>query len=247
MGRLVIAPIDLSRSNLRILDTGAADGRWLVDLHASLSSTLGHQYIGFDSLSKLFSTNLPSQITLREQRIDATWQAKWQGSFDYVHQRLVLPGSEHMTHQETVTNPCQLVKPGGWIELIEQDHDSPNMGGMAKAKQVVRDIFTHAGCDYDYPHKLCEFLDKAGMEDIKVQVFDIPIGVLSPDPEMGAKSIWQVRSALEGFMPTARGIECSLPREELEDMPDFTERELKRVGGYQRLFVAYGHRPSTST
>ncbi|KAJ5375407.1 hypothetical protein N7517_007413 [Penicillium concentricum] len=247
MGRLVIAPVDLTRSNLRILDTGTADGRWLLDLHASLPSTLGHQYIGIDCLSKLFSTNLPSQITLKEKRIDATWPEEWQGSFDYVHQRLVLPGSEHMTHEETVTNLCQLVRPGGWIELIEQDHDTPNSGGMAKAEQVVREIFTNAGCGYDYPHKLREFLEKAGMEDIKVEIFDVPIGVLNPDPEMAAKSTWQVRSALEGFMPTARGIKCSLPKEELEDMPAFTERELKRVGGYQRLFIAYGRCPSTFT
>ncbi|KAK4868051.1 hypothetical protein LT330_007249 [Penicillium expansum] len=245
MGRLVVAPIDLTRHHLRVLDTGTADGRWLRDLHASLPSTSGHQYIGVDSLSKLFSSNLPSQITLKEQRIDATWPAEWQGYFDYVHQRLVLPGSEHITHQQTVINLCQLVKPGGWIELIEQDHDTPNPGGMAKAEKVIRELFTQAGHGYDYPRRLREFLENASMEDIKVEVFDIPIGALNPDPELAAKSTWQVRSALEGFMPTARGIKCSLPAVELEDMPAFTERELKRVGGYQRLFVAYARRPST--
>ncbi|CAI7629488.1 unnamed protein product [Penicillium glandicola] len=247
MGRLVVAPVDLTRPNLRILDAGAADGRWLLDLHSSLPSTLGHQYIGIDSLSKFFSTSLPNQIILKEQRIDATWPPGWQSSFDYVHQRLVLPGSEHITHQQTVTNLCQLVKPGGWIELIEQDHATPNPGGMAKAEQVVRELFTHSGHGYDYALKLGEFLQEAGMEDIKVEVFDIPLGALNPDPELAAKSTWQVRSALEGFMPTIRGIKCSLPTEELEDMPAFTERELKRVGGYQRLVAAYGRRPSTST
>ncbi|KAJ5972729.1 uncharacterized protein N7479_002647 [Penicillium vulpinum] len=206
MGRLVVAPVDLTRPKLRILDSGTADGRWLLDLHASLPFTLGHQYIGIDSLSKLFSTNLPTQITLKEQRIDATWPIEWQGSFDYVHQRLVLPGSEYITHQETVTNLCQLVKPDGWIELIEQDHDTPNPGGMVKAEQLIRDIFTHAGCGYDYPHKLREYLKNAGMEDVNIEIFEVPIGVLIPDPELAAKSIWQVRSALEGFMPTAREI-----------------------------------------
>lgn len=34
-----------------------------------------------------------------------------------------------------------------------------------------------------------------------------------------------------------------MPRDELDELPKYTENEMNRVGGVQRMYVAYGRRP----
>lgn len=34
-----------------------------------------------------------------------------------------------------------------------------------------------------------------------------------------------------------------MPRDELDNLPKYTEDEMCRVGGVQRLYVAYGRKP----
>jgi ubiquinone/menaquinone biosynthesis C-methylase UbiE len=88
-GKLVLAPIDLVRSGLRVLDSATADGYWLVDLASSISQTA--TLIGTDLHPQHFITNLPKNISLSTHSIFDTWPVPFQNSFDLVHQRFVLP------------------------------------------------------------------------------------------------------------------------------------------------------------
>lgn len=153
----------------------------------------------------MFPNNLPKSITLQVQRIDNPWPQNWSKSFDYVHQRLVLPGCESCSAATAVKNLCDLVKPGGWIELLEQDHNCPNPGAFDKAEGMIREIFTVNGFGYDYPLRMKGWLEDAGMEDVRQEVFDVLVGALNPKPKMAQKSTWQISSALTGFLPMARG------------------------------------------
>ena len=175
-----------------------------MDLHDALSSK-ENVYIGTDSVERMFPNNLPKSITLQVQRIDNPWPQNWSKSFDYVHQRLVLPGCESCSAATAVKNLCDLVKPGGWIELLEQDHNCPNPGAFDKAEGMIREIFTVNGFGYDYPLRMKGWLEDAGMEDVRQEVFDVLVGALNPKPKMAQKSTWQISSALTGFLPMARG------------------------------------------
>jgi hypothetical protein len=60
--------------------------------------------------------------------------SRFQTSFDLVHQRLVLAGSGPSTHS-AVTHIAELVRPGGWVQLVEADFDvetenEPAMQGL---------------------------------------------------------------------------------------------------------------------
>ncbi|RFU77902.1 methyltransferase -like [Trichoderma arundinaceum] len=191
----------------------------------------------------MFPSDLPKSITLQAQRIDASWPEDWSNSFDYVHQRLVLPGCENCSAATAVKNICALVKPGGWIELLEQDHNSPNPGAFDKAEEMIREIFTVNGFGFDYPLHMKDWLEAAGMEDIRQEVFDVPVGALNPNPELAWKSTWQISSAIAGFLPMARALPLSMPRDELDNLPKYTENEMNRVGGVQRIYVVYGRKP----
>ncbi|KAE8137352.1 hypothetical protein BDV38DRAFT_283192 [Aspergillus pseudotamarii] len=242
MGVLCVAPINLHRPRLRILDSGTADGRWLHDLRESLPS-YSHEYVGTDSVKKMFPRDSPNEISFHLQRADDAWPPSWQESFDYVHQRLVIPGCDYSPAATTIRRLCGLVKPGGWIELIEQDHNAPNPGGLAKSEELLRQIFTLSGTGYDYPKGLKSWLEEAGMCDIEEQIIDVPVGASNLNLKSAQKSIWQISSALEGFLPMARALPLTIAREELDDLPKHTARELARIGGHQRLYVVYGRRP----
>ena len=235
MKTLVVAHIDLEQPNLRILDSGTADGRtimtasrvfminvpesirvpytdqtietgrWLSDLRSSLVSK-GNEYIGTDSVAKFFGETAAPDLKLVVQRIDDPWPQDWSSSFDYVHQRLVIPGCETIPASTAIKHLCDLVKPGGWIELIEQDHNQPNPGAFAKAEGVLREIFTVAGSGYDYPLKMKGWLEDAGIEDVHQEIFDVPVGAKNPNPDLARKSTWQICSALSGFLPMAKGL-----------------------------------------
>ncbi|KAM3511779.1 hypothetical protein MY11210_004599 [Beauveria gryllotalpidicola] len=244
MGKLVFAPIDLNQTNLRILDSGTADGRWLVDLRRSLSSS-NHVFIGTDSVEKMFPLTAPEGIVLQVQRIDGHWPQSWLASFDFVHQRLVLPGCEYCTAAEAVKNLCNLAKPGGWVQIMEQDHN-PLLDPQAldKAESMIREIFTTNGFGYDYPLRMKGWMEDAGMKHVREEIIDVPVGALNHNPEMAQKSTWQISSALAGFLPMARALPLSMPRDELDHLPEYTAEKLKRVGGIQRIHVVVMMGPS---
>ncbi|KAK8915005.1 N-methyltransferase sirN [Metarhizium anisopliae] len=245
MGKLVFAPVDLGRNGLRILDSGTADGRWLVDLRAYLRCK-DNVLIGTDSVERMFPPTPPEGISLQVQRVDKPWPQSWLGSFDYVHQRLVLPGCEYCPAATAVKNLCDLVKPGGWVEILEQDHNPPSPGAFERAESMIREIFTVNGFGYDYPLRIKKWLEDAGMQDVRQEVIDVPVGALNPNPEMAQKSTWQISSALAGFLPMARGyaaLPLSMPRDQLESLPQHTAEEMKRVGGIQRIYIVYGRKP----
>ena len=87
-GGLVQCPIDLSRPNLRILDSGTADGYWLYDLLQENPALKTAELIGTDIAPfKEGTFERPSNIKLMRQDMLAEWPKEWEGSFDFVHQR----------------------------------------------------------------------------------------------------------------------------------------------------------------
>ncbi|CAI6331131.1 unnamed protein product [Periconia digitata] len=242
MKRIVFAPVDLQKDDLQVMDSGTADGHWLVDLRQNTSGT-NSSFVGADSFTKMFPRPTPDGIELHLQRADSPWPRSWLRRFDYVHQRLVLPGIQFMPLSDVVKNLCELVKPGGWIELLEQNHNSPRAGGLAKAEAMICEMFTIQGTGHDYGLRMKGWLQDAGMEDIHEQVFDVPVGPLNPNPEMAEKSVEQVTNAIKGFIPIARGLPVTMPRAELDTLAEDTEREMRRVGAVQSIYIVYARKP----
>lgn len=68
---LILAPLDLSQPDLRILDSATANGLWLRDIQASLAAP--YTLIGTDINPNLFPTELPSQTQFQVQEITKPW------------------------------------------------------------------------------------------------------------------------------------------------------------------------------
>ena len=161
-----MVPVDLSKPGLRILDAATADGTWLRDLQSSIPKSVDHTYIGTDIEPELFPSQLPAGMTLLAQDVTKPWPADWPKSFDLVHQRLGLAGSSPTPIPDVVTNLIGLVKPGGWIELVELDIDEPQDAGPALREfiRLLREVFTLTGMGGNFASKMRGWLEAVGLE-----------------------------------------------------------------------------------
>jgi hypothetical protein len=206
MGGLLLVPVDLSKPGLRILDSATADGTWLRDLQSSIPTSVDRTYIGTDIEPELFPSQLPAGMTLPAQDVTKPWPADWQNSFDLVHQRLGLAGSGPTPIPDVVTNLIRLVKPGGWIELVELDIDEPQDAGPALHKfiRLLREIFTLAGMGGNFASKMRGWLEAAGLEQVEARFVDGKAGVRNPKPELVGKSINGSCDAIDPLVAMAK-------------------------------------------
>ncbi|KAG5964824.1 hypothetical protein E4U57_004849 [Claviceps arundinis] len=180
-GKLLMAPVNLERPNLRILDSGTAQANWLLDLAGLVPSTA--QLTGTDIAPEQFP--LPSQrppnMTLQKQSIFDPWNEAMLGSFDVVHQRFVLAACQSDEHgRRAVANLLALTKPGGWIELHEGNMLAIQEGEAHSAMMRFRDIAVAAWVSIgQVPNpgpRLTDWMRDAGVVDMYEEVQTIGLG-----------------------------------------------------------------------
>ena len=137
------------------------------------------------------------------------WPSDWHASFDLVHQRLALAAvGPNFSQQDAVANIAALVKPGGWIELVELDIDEPNSKDAGPALrefiQLLREIFTLVGLGGNFARKLRGWLEAAGLEQVEERLVDFPAGARSRTADLAAKSINGSCSAVEPLVAVAK-------------------------------------------
>jgi hypothetical protein len=198
---LVLAPVDLSKP-LRILDSGTADGAvlspkgrsrqglkleflvtWIRDL-AAATAPVEHQFVGTDITRDNFAT-------YHVQDINQPWPEDWENSFDLVHQRLVLVCAGAAV-QQVVDNLVALVKPGGYIQLIEATNDLLEDGGpgIQDFIAVVQGIFKSMGSSPNLGNDLAGLLQAAGCEDVGEHLVGTRLGVNHPDIQFAKQGIY---------------------------------------------------------
>ncbi|KAL6901131.1 hypothetical protein GGI43DRAFT_433868 [Trichoderma evansii] len=142
LGGLILCPIDMSRTNLRILDSATADGHFLTLVRGQLDHPESAELIGTD-IAAYPPLDLPDNITLEIQDILKPWPEKWEGHFDFVHQRTALAvtgGKERAV--EAVRRLIGLTKPGGWIQVVD---GALMIGEIAEGDKAIVKLFKLLG------------------------------------------------------------------------------------------------------
>lgn len=178
---------------------------WLQDLrdHIPTSSRNTDTFIGTDITSKYFPSTNPEGITLLEQSITRPWPREWTASFDLVHQRMALPAAGTQVVEKTLEAFYDLIKPGGWIQLVEPDHSISKGPAMADFYRLLGDTFTFMGTSTAYGPRLMELLGRLGFEELEEKIFDILIGKLNTSEEMEIKSIRMMELVIKGLAEVA--------------------------------------------
>jgi hypothetical protein len=160
-----------------------------------------HTYVGTDITESYFPapSTLPKNISLHVQSITKPWPVEWNSSFDLVHQRFALPAAGKDGIANAVKNLVGLVKPGGWIQLIDADHSIYTGPAMRDMWLVMKEIFAQMNLPDDLAKNVKGWLIANELEDVQERILDVPLGAKNPDPELAVKSA-------QSFILGARGV-----------------------------------------
>lgn len=117
---LVLAPVDLSRHNLQVLDSGTADALFLRQLRDLLAHPESATLVGTDISPYNGNEELSSHIEWYKQDVNLPWPEEWRDRFDFVHQRAVLSVTGNVERAKSAVNGLvDVLNPGGWIQLVD--------------------------------------------------------------------------------------------------------------------------------
>ncbi|KAI0165388.1 hypothetical protein GGR52DRAFT_575479 [Hypoxylon sp. FL1284] len=245
MGALVLAPVDLSKSPLKILDSGTADGTWIRDLQATCAP-VQHQFYGTDINPADFPADPPASTVYQVHDVNKPWPEDWNGRFDLVHQRFVLVAGGPR-QKEAVESLGELVKPGGWIQLIEATNVIPDTCGpvMHDLVNMMRGVFKAMGADVDVTERIPGWLRDAGFVDVGDRVVHLQLGARNPDATLAGRGVFSTSTAAKGLASYAKTLPQGaggVPVEKLETLGSDLEEELIKMGGAYPVRVVWGRK-----
>ncbi|MCJ1258534.1 hypothetical protein MMC24_006367 [Lignoscripta atroalba] len=247
--KLVAVPLP---NGATVLDSGCADGTWLVDTASEFPHGLSLH--GVDLSSQLFQSNPGLDLRAHDIREPFPQSWGWSNAFDLVHQRLLIWGVTSTEWSSVVHNLVELVKPGGYIQLVECEWILPHVSDQQpeqKKLNLVQSWSTESfGADIHVWNKLEKLLLAEGCEDITEESFDLGYGATAKLPEDREKSaeLWA-----ESFRHLARGIDKDgIPgvAKDAAEYHAFLDRliiEMKTLGYTPKIKWLRGRKPQTAS
>lgn len=199
-GKLILAPIDLSTPSLRILDSGTLDGTWIQDVASKLPASAEHELYGTDINLDNVPKEPPAGTTYQIQDVNKPWPDEWKGSFDFVHQRLVVANAGS-TQKEAIQGLAALVKPGGWIQLVEVASAPPDSCGplIHDFFDTIKSIFAHTGVDTATVDKMGGWLEEVGFVDVQDCLISMRLGAANPDADLARRGVSMIVTAAKSL------------------------------------------------
>jgi hypothetical protein len=157
-----------------------------------------HSFVGTDLLGKDLPVHYPSNTTFAVQDINKPWPPEYEQSFDLVHQRLTLlfAGAKW---KEALSALADMVKPGGWIQLVEGTLSTPNPPDtnpcMHRFLKVAHAIYRSFGAPITLSKDIPIWLEELGFVNVQSHVVPIEWGVSNSDPELGIRGAWTQKTA----------------------------------------------------
>lgn len=180
-------------------------GHWISELRKTLPSRGIHTYVGTDNNPSLFPQVLPPDTSFSVHNIAREWPADLHSTFDLVHQRLTPPGAAPTPLPQIIRQLFALLKPGGWIQLVEAEQEGPDSGPVFQEfLDLVRALFTTTGAGWHYAKDMRGWLEEAGAVDVDECVVHMAFGVKNPDKELAEMSAQCTAKAMDGLVKHAK-------------------------------------------
>ncbi|KAL9078994.1 MAG: hypothetical protein Q9157_002093 [Trypethelium eluteriae] len=177
------------------------------------------------------------------------WPVDWNGTFDLVHSRFALAGAGMKPLDGVVKGLVGLLKPGGYIQLVEVDPEDPEGNGPAMQRFGIafRDMLkvVSGGKGMNLKAECPFLLQEAGCLDVKQRLLALSMGAQAEKDVIKNLSVKSMQITAQGladfFEPEVLPI--SLTKEQLRALPGDLANELPVHGGVFRISVVYGRRP----
>lgn len=219
-------------------------GIWIRDVRQGVGNA-SNTWIGTDIEDSYFPVDPPSDTSYHHQSMTEPWPVDWQGTFDLVHSRMALPGAGIHPLEEVVNNLIGLVKPGGWIQLVEMEWQvwdaGPVMQLFQKAmKQLVSIVTNRQGVDMRL--RLTGILERAGLTNLEHRIISVPLGAKAKK-EVQELSLQSMFATASFAMDTLKKLPpIDITGEELESLPERLVEELREAGGGYKFFALWAQK-----
>ena len=253
MGGLVICPLDVSASNLRILDSGTADGRFLEQIRWILADPDSATFIGSDITRFEDEVGLPNHVEWHKQDVNAEWPTAWQGTFDFVHQRFVITYTGGFDGAlKATTRLARLVRPGGWIQLVDaclpataiSESDPPSQ----KFFKVLVHFLAKLGSDNTPASRLQDLLrETSELENVQGREAFAGVGIRAANESLRqAGKLWMrgMRETI-GIGLAKMGENAPINQTEWNALLDEVENEAETTGFDLPFSAAWGQRKAS--
>src|SRR5579884_3022095 len=170
LGANFLAPVE---SPVRVLDVGTGTGQWGFEVCHRFPGAL---VVGFDLVRgkpnpppgyRHVRGNLLQGLPFRD------------GSFDFVHQRLLIWGIPVGAWPEVVAELVRVTRPGGWVELVEISVRPGRIGPATdRLFDLVLQMAGSQGLDTEgiVFRSLDDYLRRAGLEEVRRRELSLPVG-----------------------------------------------------------------------
>jgi SAM-dependent methyltransferase len=156
----------------RVLDSGCGTGQWAYDLCAEFPEAV---VVGLDLEPS--KPGRPANFRLvKGDLLDGLPFVD--GGFDFVHQRLLVPGIPLANWDRLVAELVRVTGPGGWIELVEAAWAVEPAGpATSRLVELTTRLGRSLGLDTGLVFSsLDERLRAAGAIDVERRTVDVPLG-----------------------------------------------------------------------
>ncbi|RIB24418.1 S-adenosyl-L-methionine-dependent methyltransferase [Gigaspora rosea] len=153
------APVDhlLKQEGAKVLDAGTGAGSWLFEMATDYPKA---KFIGIDIAPIQSSHIKPSNVEIIKGNILERLPFN-DNTFDYVFQRTLYVGIPENKWPSVINEFVRVLKPGGYLELLEADFKSSTMGpATTKVTDAILVMFREHGLDPDVCYKLQNYLEE---------------------------------------------------------------------------------------
>jgi hypothetical protein len=222
-------------------------GIWLRDVRQA-AGVNSNTWVGTDIEDSYFPTETPADTSYYHQSMTEPWPQLWYGTFDFVHSRMALPGVGHNPVDEVVKNLVGLVKPGGWIQMVEMEWQTweggPVLGEFQAALGHLFGIITN-GQGVDMRERLATQLEEAGLKKVQYRIVQVPIGAKAKD-EVRELSLQSMFATASFATATLQKVAPDMVDHKLTTMPTRLREELQNAGGSYNVFALWAQKPALS-
>ena len=227
-----VAPISTPYS---ILDVGCGTGRWMFDVGQEFPSA---QITGFDIDVPSLAPEPRYQFVRGNLAQGLPFSEK---TFDFVHQRFMLPYLPAAVWPTLMKQMALLTVPGGWLEFVDATHLVTSPGAAGQQVQLWGEqICSQLGIDLLLPQHLVSMLKATPLlTDVHFMYLDVPLGDWGG--RVGALMAKNSLSTYEHIKPLYQEylrVDAHILDQVLADMP----REWELFHSTCRIYVAYGRR-----
>ncbi|KAF4807287.1 N-methyltransferase gliN [Colletotrichum siamense] len=239
MGGLIPAPINLKQKGLKILESGTFDGIQAgkpILVSADISPTMLPQ-------SGLGSTG---DLSFHVQSVTEPWPETWKGTFDLVHQRLVLAGTTPEVGQNAVRGLAELAKPGsGYVQLVEGTLEHLTEEQKPDYSTLVARMLPGLSWNQRVGLQVREWLEAEGLQGVSKKIMEIPVGAANSDHRLGDAAKQNLLEVVEHFATAAKGLpdDSDIQAEDFGDVLRDIKVEVDTVGRLLRFNAVWGRRP----